>query len=479
MSPSPRYNNSRFFLSLTAHSVSQNDVMLTSRRGRPNKIGVAVVPVTAQPAPTTKVITPEMPLFHNDQDLEYSEELKDAVDDIVDVATAALTVETSLALIDRAADGLSPPPLQLEETAPIGRSRDNIVSEGNVIKHLQPERGSESPPTAPTKKAYTKPSRENPSKCRGADGVSRLRAPGWGREITITSIQPASTVEGMAKADHSSPAITVTRHGAAAPTATALLPWDLLTPVTEVPTVDDHSVVSHGTGGSKRMTPASSVASGSRPNPGEASVEMRAKFHRRTPQHPPAYPHRHAVAGSGVYRLESPLETSGSSGGRNQHGNENRAMWGSGTVGNGAHSAPGKSFAKSDELHSPPGGAMSSLSAYRSSPLSGAGDRVAARDLSFSSASGDKRPGRQAGGGYVAAMGRRARSMARCEAARRLAAAMAADRARPSTPMSERARWGRGRESQVEVERRKLLQRRAEYAEELKRKAKVICGGNC
>lgn len=54
-------------------------------------------------------------------------------------------------------------------------------------------------------------------------------------------------------------------------------------------------------------------------------------------------------------------------------------------------------------------------------------------------------------------------------------ATVAADRARPSTPISERARWGKGRESQVEVERRKLLQRRAEYAEELQRKAKVIC----
>lgn len=82
--------------------------------------------------------------------------------------------------------------------------------------------------------------------------------------------------------------------------------------------------------------------------------------------------------------------------------------------------------------------------------------------------------GGQAGGGYMAAMGRRARSMARCEAARRLVAVeLAANKARPATPISERARWGKGRESQVEVERRKLLQRRSEYADQQQRKAKV------
>lgn len=76
--------------------------------------------------------------------------------------------------------------------------------------------------------------------------------------------------------------------------------------------------------------------------------------------------------------------------------------------------------------------------------------------------------------GYVAAMRRRARSAARYQAARRMAVvARATGKARASTPIEERARWGKGRETLVESERRKLLRRRAEYAEELKRMAKV------
>lgn len=455
--------------------------MFTNQGCRSDKVGVVVVPATARPVPTTKVTTPEMTLTKNGQDLKLNKKFKNTAHDPIDVAPPALTVETPSALLDITAGVLSPPPLPLEDTESIGKGRGNKASEGAVTKTLQPECASESPPTAPPKKASTKPSREGPSKCRGGPGVSRLRAPGWGRDVTITSIPPASTAAGGAKTGASSSAITTIRHGATAPTATALLPWDLLTPVTEVATVDEHTVVSYGTGSSTRMTPASSVASGSGPDQGEASVAMRGKNHHRSPYYPPANPHRQAVAGPGVYCLESPLETSGASGGRNQHGPEKRAMWGSGTVGSGAHSAPGKSSANSNEQHPPPRGALSSSSAYRSSPLSGTGDCVAARGSRFSSVSGDIiRPGRQAGGGYVAAMGRRARSMARCEAARRLAAAaMAADRARPSTPISERARWGKGKESQVEVERRKLLQRRAEYAEELQRKAKVNPLGNC
>lgn len=433
--------------------------MLTNRGGRLDKVGVAAVPATAQPAPTTNVTTPEMPLFQNDPDLELSQEFKNTVYELVDVPTAALTVESPSAPFHGSADGLSPPPLPLGGTAP--RSGDN-QSEGTVIKLLKPERASKSAQLAPPTKTNAKPSPQRPNKFRGAPGISRLRAPGWGREVTITAIPPASTATGVTKAGTSSAATT------------ALLPWDLLTPVTEAATVDEHSEVSHGTDSSKRMTPVSSVASGSRPGQGEFSVAIRRQFHHRIPHNTPANLRRQAVAGPGVYRLESPLATSDSSGGRNQHGRGKRAMWGSGTVGSGAHSAPGKSSAKPNERHSPPGGALSSSSAYRSFPLSGAGSRVAAGGFSTS---GDKTPGRQTDGGYVAAMGRRARSMARCEAARRLVvAAMAADRPRPSTPISERARWGKGRESQVELERKKLLRRRAEYAEGLQRKAKVIYG---
>lgn len=77
-------------------------------------------------------------------------------------------------------------------------------------------------------------------------------------------------------------------------------------------------------------------------------------------------------------------------------------------------------------------------------------------------------------GGYVAAMSRRTRSIARHEAARRIAmAARAEAKARPSTPIGERSRWGKGRRSREESERRELLRRKAAYAEELQQKAKV------
>lgn len=359
------------------------------------------------------------------------------------------------------------------------RIQTKQASQGTPIKLMIPQRAPESPPTAPPKITGDNPGgKSNSSKNREAPCVSRLRAPGWGREAKITAILPASAAAGGANAG--------TRHhhhAAAAPTdAAPVLPWDLLTPVTEAATVDEHSAVSRSTRGTSRMTPASSEASGSRLDHGEAALRvLRGRFRHQSPQYLRAKPGRHAAPGPAARRLEPPVEPSGAGVDRNGHGREKRAVWGTeggvgGGSGSGAHSAPGKSMARPKGINAPPGGggALSSQSGYRSSPLSGAGDRVGARGSTFSSASEEVRPGRQAGGGYVAAMGRRARSIARCEAARRLAAAaMAAKRARPSTPISERARWGKGRESQVEVERRELLQRRAEYAEELKKKAKV------
>lgn len=353
----------------------------------------------------------------------------------------------------------------VETIAPALKIQPKQASQRAPTKLLLPEKAPESPPTAPRTTTKAKPGGQSNNETWEAPCVSRLRAPGWGREAKITAIPPASTAVGGADAG--------TPHDDdAAPTEAGLLPWDLLTPVTEAATVDEHSAVSRSTRGTARMTPASSDVSRSRPDQGEALGAARGRIHHQSPRFLRSKTHHHAAPGPAAGGLEPPLESSGAGIG---HGREKRAMWGSGVVGSGAHSAPGKSTARPKAKSSPSGGALSSQSGYRSSPLSGAGDRVGARGSTFSSASEDVRPGRQAGGGgYVAAMGRRARSRARCEAARRLAAAaLAAKRARPSTPISERTRWGKGRESQVEVERRQLLQRRAEYAEELKRKAKV------
>lgn len=359
----------------------------------------------------------------------------------------------------------------VEAVASVPKTQTNQASQETPIKLLLPEQALKSPPIAPPTPSKTKspPGKSNGRKGREAPCVSRLRAPGWGHETKITAIPPASMAAGGASAG--------TRPHAGAPTDAALLPWDLLTPVTEAATVDEHSAVSRSTRGTARMTPASSDLSRSRQDPGEHRLgAVRGRVHHQSPRRLAAKPDRHAAAGPAVCRpSEPPVESSGAGFG---HGREKRAVWGSGLVGSGARSAPGEGSQRAKgNSGTPSGGALSSQSGYRCSPLSGAGDRMGARGSTFSSASEEMRPGRQAGGGgggYVAAMSRRARSIARCEAARRLAAAaMAAKRVRPSTPISDRAQWGKGRESQVEVERRKLLRRRAEYAESLKRKAKV------
>lgn len=423
------------------------------------------VPAAAKPAPTTVAVPyPLATTPQNVKDLESTETPKGAV---VTTAEPTLQVPRPSAPQGGPPDKAAP----AEAIAAVPRCRANRPSQGTPTKLWMSERAPESPPTAPAKAA--KPREKSDSKNLEAPNVSRLRAPGWGRATKITAIPPASTAADGAN--------TGPPHDAAAAASeAALLPWDLLTPVTEAATVDEHSVVSRSTRGTARMTPASSDVSGPRPDQGEAVGVMRGRFHHKSPQYAQAKPHRHAVAGPAAGgRLEPAVETSDPGIG---HGREKRATWDRGVVVGGAHSAPGKSTARPKGTNSPFGGgalwSQSGLYWYRSSPLSGAGERVGARASTFSSASEEVRPGGQAGGGYVAAMGRRARSRARCEAARRsAAAALAAKRARPSTPISERARWGKGRESQVEVDRRKLLQRRTEYAEELKRKAKVCVLG--
>lgn len=302
--------------------------------------------------------------------------------------------------------------------------------------------------------------------------ISLLRAPGWGRDTAITSIPPALWAAGKREGAASS-AVASPRVGAA---TTAVIPRDLLTPVTEAATVDERSVVSCGTRGTTRMTPASSAASASRPEQRLAPSVTRGSARRRSPCAARVAHHHKPADVPGASRHASP-GGSGDGGGRSIRRRE-RATWGNGSVSGvangGALSAPGggSSAVRSNRRRYAASESPSS-SAYRS-PLSAVGDdRVGARVSSFSSGSGGRRVG-EARVGYAAAMGRRARSMARCEAARRLAAAARASKmGRPSTPISERARWGKGRETRVEVERRVLLQRKAEYAKELNKKSKV------
>lgn len=429
-----------------------------------------------------------------------------AVGTLGGVAPAALTVRTTSPSPSPTPGG---PPMEAAgpagfeaAAAPERRGKDR-ASRGKMGGLVLPSSTCESPPTAPSKRttAEKTPGGKNSNgKLRGAPGASRLKAPGWGHDAAVTPIPPAAMITaGAAKACPSFAAATSSAATAANTTAAprlhapapsaAALPWDLLTPVTEAATADELSVFSRGTRDTTRLTPASSATSAaSRPDRGKLpSGPGRGGFRLRgSPHYLPAEPRRHPAtgpAGGGQHRIESPpVDAGGPGGNRNLGGREKRAVWGGdGGDGSGARSAPGKISASSRGKPSTPGGPLSSASAYRCSPLSGAGDHVGARGSSFSSASGDMAAaaagggggGRQAGGGYVAAMGRRARAMARYEAARRRAA-LATERARPSTPISERARWGKGKESRSERERRELLQRRAEYAEELKRKAKVI-----
>lgn len=351
------------------------------------------------------------------------------------------------------------------------------TSEASGMELMRPERTSESPPISLAKDRTSKPGDRGNGKPREAPGVSRLRAPGWGRSAAITAIPPAicaadaRVVDVSLAAAAAAPGVTA----ANGPTTTSF-PGDLLTPITEATTVDERSALSCGTGGTTKMTPASSTASGPKRENATAVGGTRGnRIFRRRNAHYAQVHHRCILPAPGVGRLERPAGGSGCRGDRNQHARQKRAEWGSGSVASaasgGAHSAPGGGTVTSIDRDSAP--VMYSSSAC-GSPLAPGGDRVGARGSSLSIGSGGRRSGGEAGGGYVAAMGRRARSVARCEAARRLAAvAKVSERARPSTPIEERARWGKGRESRVEVERRLLLQRRSEYAAELKRRAKV------
>lgn len=100
---------------------------------------------------------------------------------------------------------------------------------------------------------------------------------------------------------------------------------------------------------------------------------------------------------------------------------------------------------------------------------------------SYSSRSTERRYGGDVGGyrscessSYLEAMGRRERRSARFEAERRRAAmARVARKLRPSLTIGDRAPWGKGRVTPAEAERRKLLQRKADYACELRKKAQV------
>lgn len=365
--------------------------------------------------------------------------------------------------------------VQAEAAVPDIGSRTRHASKGTAAKLSRPERNLEGSPTALPKPTPPKTSGDSQIAPRGTPSFSRLRAPGWGREALICSILPASNIAGATKLG--TVPLKTARDIGAASTASALLPCDLLTPVTEVATVDEHSVASHGTRSTTRTTPESSVAAGYKPIQEGASGGMRQRFSHQSPHYLPNDAPRRVAAPPGICKDKARAQASEPDDRRSQIHRENRAMLGSSTIGSGACSAQGQRSAPWPGRASPSGGPLSSLSAYRASPTRGTSDGVGTRASNFSRASGERALGRQAGGGYIAAMGRRARSVARREAARRSAAvAMAATKARPSTPISERARWGKGRESQVEVERKKLLQRRAEYAEELQRKAKVIQG---
>lgn len=360
----------------------------------------------------------------------------------------------------------SEPRAERDRALTLRERRLDRTRKGSAAELLPPERAFDSPPTATHRdhndngrKRGNRETRGN-RKLRGQPGVSRLRAPGWGRDVAINSIPPAS--RSSVAADKVDVSLAAGHSGTKAPASTMFLPKDLLTPVTEVATVDEQSVVSCSTRRSARNTPASSVASGHNIN------------HSRFRSPSPSGDHRQRH-GSGANRLQSPAQPSDRSR-RYQQGVRKRGSWGIGSVGS-AHSAPGEGTRRAPGLELASG--VRSFSSHRS-PQRGADDGVDGRLTSLSSGRTRRGSGGQAGGGYIAAMSRRARSMARCEAARRLAAvARATDKARPSTPISERARWGKGRETQVEMERRKLLQRRSEYADELQRKAKVSTYRRC
>lgn len=370
-------------------------------------------------------------------------------------------------------------PLELREN----RDRDRALTpsarrldqtrKGSASELPPPERAFDSPTTAIYRDHSDNSRNRGNCETRGngklgaQPGVSKLRAPGWGLDAAINSIPPAPSSMGAVKPNVSLAAAP----GDKGPVSAMFLPRDLLTPVTEVATVDEQSVVSCSTRRTARNTPASSETLGHMTNHVAPCAGMRGRF--CSPSQSGGHGQRR---GSGANQLEPPAQRSD---GRRQcqQGVGKWGGWGIGSVGV-AHSAPGDGTkgAPGFELAS----GVPSLSSHRS-PLCGAeyGNNDG-RLTSLSTGCPRRGSGGQAAGGYIAAMSRRARSIVRCEAARRLAAvARATDKARPSTPISERARWGKGRETQVEVERRKLLQKRSKYAIELQRKVKVNTDDEC
>lgn len=440
---------------------------------------VATIPSAARPASNAGAVARPSLQLQDNKSGENAKNPKPAINNPIVVTAVVSTTKTppgflaSGATVQPSQDGPPENTVPAEATAPEVGSRNRHGSRGTAAKLSPPEQHLEGSPKALPRTTAPNSSGDSKLASREPPGVSKLRAPGWGREALICSIPPAPNAPGATKLG-TVPAKTA-RDIPAAPTATALLPWDLLTPVTEAATVDERSVASHGTRGTTRMAPAYSVASGSKPDKAEASGAVRERIAHRNPHHLWADSLRTPSAAPCICE-EKTLAQTGESGNRRK---ENVGTWGTSTIGGGARSAQGQRSAPWTGRASPCGGPLTSLSAYRASPTCGTSDGAGTRGSSFSGASGERTPGRQAGGGYIAAMGRRARSVARREAARRsVAAAMAANKTRPSTPISERARWGKGRESQVE-ERKKLLQRRTEYAEELQRKAKVVPRGLC
>ncbi|CAM9984399.1 unnamed protein product, partial [Hapterophycus canaliculatus] len=446
-------------------SARLNGDVLTRIGGRSGSNVVAATPATAQSVFTTGAVAHPTPQARENEDAENAQSLNSAIIHPT-VVTAVVSRThtpsgglTGVAAVSPCRDG--PPEKTTPEATTAGfGSQVRYESKGAAAKPSRPERHLEGSPTALPKAKATPSDPSGDSKVAPGEsrGVSRLRAPGWGREASICSIPPASNVAEVPK--FNLVPVKTARDAGAAPTATALLPWDLLTPVTEVATVDERSVASHSTRGAAMITPASSVASGCIPDQGEALRAVRERSRHRDSHHLQADSLRRAVAAPGTCKQKAHAQTSECGDGRSPIHRDNKTVWDISTAGSGPRSAQGQRSVPWTGRSSPGGGPLSSVSAYRASPIRGTSDGVENRGSNLSSAVGERAPARQASGGYIAAMGRRARSVARRDVARRsAAAAMAANRARPSTPISERARWGKGRESQEDA--KALAERRS------------------
>lgn len=334
---------------------------------------------------------------------------------------------------------------------------------------LDLEHARESPFMNPRKFQKDEPAGWVKTKRGRNPGVSGLRAPGWGLAAVITAIPPAPLVMGASKVDGPSSADTPNITPAA---MTACLPDNLLTPVTEAATLEEQSVIScNSNRTTAKTTPVSSV--GSRPACEDSRPCRARRWQRPRPSpHDTLLDYHH---GTVRRRVESTTDGACVTESVPCRQNE-RASWvlcgANHSASTGCHSAPSGASARPTNRNGVSDGQQMSL-AYRAR-LPCAGDRMSTKGSTFSSVSDEIRTERASG--YAAAMGRRARSVARCRAARKLVTmTKATRRMRPSTPIAERARWGEGRKTTEEVERRQLLQRQAEYAEKLKRKAKVRC----